>query len=68
VSISDKARPLNEVSSSVHNSEVNTVAAEADLCGMTHLATGRLCLLPKRHPGGCDFRTEGDVEAATELR
>ena len=52
----------------IHNIEINTAATEAELCGMTHLASGRLCLLPKRHLGGCDFREENDVEAAIELR
>ena len=51
-----------------HNSETHTAASNAALCGMTHLPSGRLCLLPKRHPGGCDFRPEGDVEAAIKLR
>jgi len=51
-----------------HNSETNTAASNAALCGMTHLPSGRLCLLPKRHPGGCDFRPEGDVDAAIKLR
>jgi len=39
----------------VHNSEINTLAAQAHRCGMTHLATGRICLLPERHRGSCDF-------------
>jgi hypothetical protein len=31
---------------------------------MTHLATGRVCLLPERHPGSCDFRyRQNDVES-----
>jgi hypothetical protein len=24
-------------------------------CGNLHLATGRTCILPERHPGSCDF-------------
>jgi hypothetical protein len=51
-----------------HNSETNTAASVADLCGMTHLPTGRVCLLPKGHAGGCDFRTESDIDAAIKLR
>ena len=39
-----------------HNSQINTTAAQAHRCGMTHLATGRICLLPERHPGACDFQ------------
>lgn len=44
----------------VHNSEINTVAAQAHRCGMTHLATGRICLLPERHRGSCDFSQQQD--------
>ena len=51
-----------------HNSQTNTAASNAALCGTTHLASGRLCLLPKNHPGGCDFRPESDVNAAIKLR
>jgi hypothetical protein len=43
-----------------HNSEINTVAAQAHRCGMTHLATGRICLLPERHRGSCDFSQQQD--------
>jgi hypothetical protein len=38
-----------------HNSEINTAAAQAHRCGMTHLASGRICLRPERHSGSCDF-------------
>ncbi|MDQ1742377.1 MAG: hypothetical protein QOE23_716 [Pseudonocardiales bacterium] len=51
-----------------HNVETNTAASDAELCGMTHLPNGRVCLLPKGHPGGCDFRPESDIEAAIKLR
>jgi hypothetical protein len=51
-----------------HNSETNTAASNAALCGTTHLPSGRLCLLPRSHQGGCDFRPESDVEAAIKLR
>lgn len=43
-----------------HNPAINTAAAAAHRCGMTHLATGRVCLLPERHPGSCDFRHRQD--------
>lgn len=46
-----------------HNSEINTGAAIAHRCGMTHLASGRLCLLPERHAGSCDFIHPADVES-----
>ncbi len=56
------AAPVREES---HNSEINTVAAQAHRCGMTHLASGRLCLLPERHPGSCDFRHPDEVHSVT---
>jgi hypothetical protein len=39
----------------VHNAEVDEELAARDLCGMKHLATGNVCLLPQRHAGGCEF-------------
>jgi len=53
----DKALPQpGPAREEVHNSQINTAAAQAHRCGMTHLPTGRICLLPERHPGSCDFR------------
>jgi hypothetical protein len=40
----------------IHNAQINTAAAQSHRCGMTHLASGRICLLPERHSGSCDFR------------
>ena len=37
----------------LHNVSVDIVAAEAGRCGFTHLASGRVCLRPHRHPGPC---------------
>jgi hypothetical protein len=39
----------------VHNAEIDDDAALAGLCGMTHLATGRCCVLKARHIGSCRF-------------
>jgi hypothetical protein len=39
-----------------HNPEIDDDAAEAGLCGMTHLPTGRRCLLPLHHVGSCVFQ------------
>ena len=49
-----------------HNTEINTAAAQAHRCGMTHLATGRCCLLPERHPGSCDFSNRQDEVEVTQ--
>lgn len=51
-----------------HNTETNTAASTADLCGMTHLASGRVCLLPKGHPSGCQFHQESDLQEAIKRR
>lgn len=41
----------------LHNSAVNDEQAGIGRCGQTHLATGRVCLLPAHHRGPCDFQT-----------
>jgi hypothetical protein len=57
--------PSGAVRDESHNTQINTAAAEAHRCGMTHLASGRICLLPERHPGSCDFtHRQNDVESA----
>ena len=38
-----------------HNIEVDQTIAGRYLCGNLHLPTGRVCLLPERHRGGCQF-------------
>jgi hypothetical protein len=39
----------------LHNSNVHYAAAMAGHCAMTHVASGRVCLLPHRHPGPCEL-------------
>ena len=39
----------------IHNIEVDAALAEENLCGNLHLPSGRVCLLPERHRGGCHF-------------
>jgi len=39
----------------LHNLHIDQTVAATHLCGMTHLPTGRVCLLPERHNGGCQF-------------
>ena len=39
----------------IHNNATDESAAAQHQCGMRHLATGRICRLPERHPGGCRF-------------
>ena len=39
----------------IHNIEVDEAVAGQHLCGTLHLPSGRVCLLPERHRGGCQF-------------
>jgi hypothetical protein len=39
----------------IHNIEIDRAVAARHLCGNLHLPTGRVCLLPERHRGGCEF-------------
>lgn len=39
----------------LHNVGVHTDVATHGLCGNLHLATGRTCRRPARHPGACEF-------------
>lgn len=52
--------PTGPVREESHNTQINTAAAQAHRCGMTHLASGRICLLPERHSGSCDFQHQQD--------
>jgi hypothetical protein len=38
----------------LHNTSIDLRAVSASQCGFTHLASGRICRLPHRHPGPCD--------------
>lgn len=40
----------------LHNVSVDFNAAQAGQCGFTHLASGRVCRRPHRHPGACQVR------------
>ena len=39
----------------IHNIEVDQALAGRHLCANLHLPTRRVCLLPERHRGGCEF-------------
>lgn len=47
----------------LHNNNINYAAAMAGYCAVTHVATGRVCLLPHRHPGPCQLRLPGTAGA-----
>lgn len=52
----------------LHNPAVHQAIAATHRCGMTHLATGRVCVLPERHGGGCEFRPPGELAAILTRR
>lgn len=54
----ETARPLER-----SNASVDEALADAGVCGRVHLPTGRTCVRPARHPGGCDFVGRDDVPA-----
>ena len=39
----------------LHNIDVDEAFAARHRCGNLHLPSGRVCLLPERHRGGCQF-------------
>jgi hypothetical protein len=42
----------------LHNITIDFAAASAGRCGFTHLASGRVCLLPHRHQGPCQLEDQ----------
>lgn len=46
----------------LHNSHISQDAAGTGCCGEVHLPTGRTCILPHRHPGGCLFVRPHNVQ------
>lgn len=52
----------------LHNTSINFAAAVAGQCGFTHLASGRVCRLPHRHPGTCDLRYPPALPAVAARR
>jgi hypothetical protein len=53
--VDNQASHVRATRPDVHNAGVDEELAARDLCGMKHLATGDVCLLPQRHAGGCAF-------------
>jgi len=48
----------------LHNVNIDFGIALRGLCGFTHLATGRVCQLPYRHPGPCLLRSSREKRAS----
>jgi hypothetical protein len=52
----DAAKPVKH-----SNASVDEALAGVGVCGQVHLPTGRTCVRPGRHRGGCDFVGREDV-------
>ena len=44
------------------NAAVREDLARAGRCALVHLPTGRICLLPLRHHGPCEFHRPQDAD------
>jgi hypothetical protein len=56
-----------------HNTSVDSQMVDVGRCGQIHLASGRICIRPVRHPGSCDFEApeqvlDGSKERSTHQR
>ncbi|WP_159823751.1 hypothetical protein [Arthrobacter sp. 9AX] len=48
--------------SDLNNSNVREDLARTGRCAMVHLPTGRICLLPFRHHGPCEFHRPQEAD------
>jgi hypothetical protein len=49
-----------------HNAAADEKLIDKGACGQKHLPTGRVCVLPALHSGGCDFRMVDDPVRVVE--
>jgi hypothetical protein len=47
-----------------HNVSTDAILAMLGRCGMTHLASGRVCARPARHEGPCEFSVRDEAYAS----
>jgi hypothetical protein len=53
----------------LHNITTNQAAAGTGLCASMHMPTGRMCWLPARHRGSCEFAVQpGNRPAPPQIR
>ena len=52
----------------LHNVSVDKTAAAAQLCGMLHLQSGRVCVLPVHHQGNCNFVSRDEMRGQLTRR
>jgi hypothetical protein len=46
----------------LHNASVDETAAAAQMCGMIHLTSGRVCILAVHHRGSCHFVSRDEMQ------
>jgi hypothetical protein len=63
-------RPVQRSRLDLHNRTTDLGAASAGACGFTHLPSGRVCWLPHRHLGSCQFESgaPGNVDRRPSAR
>ena len=51
----------------LHNAAISEKVADAALCGIVHLPSGRTCTLPGAHAGSCRFASHEEAVTAVEV-
>jgi hypothetical protein len=52
----------------LHNASVDETAAGAQMCGMIHLTSGRVCILAVHHRGSCHFVSREEMRREVASR
>ena len=55
-------RQAGDARADLSNAAVREDLARAGRCALVHLPTGRICLLPLRHHGPCEFHRPQDAD------
>jgi hypothetical protein len=56
------SRQLHQGRPDLSNANVREDLARTGRCALVHLPTGRICLLPLRHHGPCEFHRPQDAD------
>jgi hypothetical protein len=59
---SEASRQLHQSRRDLSNANVREDLARTGRCALVHLPTGRICLLPLRHHGPCEFHRPQDAD------
>ena len=60
--VSEAARRTSQTRADLSNANVREDLARAGRCALVHLPTGRICLLPLRHHGPCEFHRPQEAD------